>query len=177
NFNDLHVKERNENIYVLDINANQWGILRWDFSKYRDAIITEAGLLELTSQSVTLGGNYIKALGEDFGMEFGKVRVIEILSGDPLWDQSTVTYNTLTQNEKYSNVFNTQMVYDFDVVEGPVGKNYITISKPVLQRLVDGTTKGLLIRPLGAVDVSFYASENQDESNSAKLYFNNGNGN
>ncbi|MCB0753228.1 MAG: hypothetical protein KDC52_17280 [Ignavibacteriae bacterium] len=177
NFNDLHIKERNENIFVLDINTNQWGILRWDFSKYRDAKITEAGLLELTSQSVTLGGNYVKALGEDFGMEFGKVRVIEILSGDPLWDQSTVTYNTLTQNEKYSNVFNTQMVYDFDVEEGPVGKNYITISKPVLQRLVDGTTKGLLIRPLGAVDASFYASENQDESNSAKLYFNNSNGN
>ncbi|MCB9247293.1 MAG: hypothetical protein H6613_01460 [Ignavibacteriales bacterium] len=84
-------------------------------------------MLELTTQSVTLGGNYVKALGEDFGMEFGKVRVIEILSGDPLWDQSTVTYNTLTQNEKYSNVFNTQMVYDFDVVEGPVGKKKIIL--------------------------------------------------
>ncbi len=53
----------------------------------------------------------------------------------------------------------------------PGNKNYITISKPVLQRLIEGKTKGLLIRPLGALDASFYASENQS-GNSPKLHFN-----
>ncbi len=171
NFNDLHVKEKEGDIRVLTINGEQWGILKWDFSKYKNAEISKAGLLELTTQSVHSGGNYIKAFGEDFGIEFGKVRVIEILGGDPLWDQKTVSYNSLTENKKYSEVFNTQMVYDFDVIEEPGGKNYITISQPVLQRLLDGTTKGLLLRPLGAIDASFYASENQNKSNTAKLHF------
>ena len=63
------------------------------------------------------------------------------------------------------------MVYDFDVIDEPGGKNYITISQPVLQRLINGTTKGLLLRSLGAIDASFYASDNQDESNVAKLHF------
>jgi hypothetical protein len=171
NFNDLHVKEKEGYVHVLTINANQWAILRWDFSKYKNAKTENTGLLELTTQSVHLGGNYIKAYGEDFGMEFGKVRVIEILGGDPQWDQNTVTFNSLTEGKKYSVVFNTQMIYDFDVNEEPGGKNYITISKPVLQRLLNGTTKGLLFRPLGAIDVSFYASENQNESNIAKLHF------
>ena len=58
-------------------------------------------------------------------------------------------------------VFNSQMVYSFEVNEELVGKNYINISQPVLQRLINGTTKGLLIRPIGAIDASFYELENQ----------------
>ena len=74
------LKKRKRHIRVLTINGEQWGILRWDFSKYKNAEISKAGLLELTTQSVHSGGNYIKAFGEDFGIEFGKVRVIEILA-------------------------------------------------------------------------------------------------
>ncbi len=172
NFNDYHAKENNQKTFVLNINADQWGILRWDFSNYKNAKADGAGILELTTRAVNLGGDYIKAYGEDFGVEFGKVRVIEILGGDEQWDQNTVTYNTLTKGEKYSEVFNSQMVFDFDVSEQKDGKNYITISQPVLQRLINGTTKGLLLRPLGAIDASFYASENQNEDNIAKLHFN-----
>jgi hypothetical protein len=171
NFNDLHVKEKDGDVRVLTVNANQWGILRWDFSEFKNAKIAEAGLLELTTQSVHTGGNYVDAFGKDFGEEFGKVRVIEILGGDPQWDQSTVTYNNLTGNKNYSEVFTTQMIYDFEVNEEPGGKNYITISKPVLQRLLNGTTKGFLLRPLGAIDASFFTLENQNESDIPKLHF------
>jgi hypothetical protein len=38
--------------------------------------------------------------------------------------------------------------------------------------MLDGKTKGLLIRPLGALDASFYASENQLGNNGPKLHFN-----
>jgi len=171
NFNDLHVKEKEGDVFVLTINDDQWGILRWDFSNFKNAKIKEAGLLELTTQSVSLGGNYVEVFGQDFGMEFNKVRVIEIPGGNPHWDQNTVTCNTLTGGKKYSEVFNSQMVYDFEVNEEQGGKNYITISQPVLQRLINGTTKGLLLRPLGAITASFYASENQKESYTAKLHF------
>jgi hypothetical protein len=172
NFNDWSVKEQRDTARVLTVNANQWAILRWDFEKYENAKVDGPGLLELTTQSVPRGGKYVEAYGEDFGIEFGKVRIIEIVGGDPLWDQSTVTYNSLTQDRKYSEVFNTQMVYDLEMSEEPGSKNFVTISKPVLQRLLDGKTKGLLIRPLGAVDASFYASENGRGFNGPRLHFN-----
>ena len=172
NFNNYSVKEKGGDAKVLTVNANQWAVLRWDFGKYKNLKADGPGILEITTQSVAKGGKYIDAYGEDFGMEFGKVRVIEILGGDPLWDQNKVTFNSLTQGKIYADVFNTQMIFDTDVSEENGGKNYITISRPVLQRLLDGTTKGLLIRPLGAIDASFYDSENGNGNNSAKLYFN-----
>ena len=170
NFNNWHVKENDVESRVLTVNANQWIILKWDFEKYKNSKVDGAGLLELTTQSVSMGGNYIQAFGEEFGIEFEKVRVIEILGGDPDWNQNSVTYNTLMQGKSYSDVFNTQMIYDTEVAEEQGTKNFITISKPVLQRLIDGKTNGLLIRPLGAIDASFYASENG--SNGPKLHFN-----
>ena len=171
NFNDLHGKDATGDARTLTINAHQWAVLRWDLTQYKDAKAAGAGLLELSTRSVYLGGNYRAAFGNDFGMEFGKVRVIEILGGDPMWSQETVTYHSLTAKKNYPQVFNAQMIYDFDVNEAPGGKNYITISQPVLQRLMNGTTKGLLLRPLGAVDASFYASENASGSRVPKLHF------
>jgi hypothetical protein len=164
NFNNWHVKETEGETRILTVNANQWAILRWDFK------IDGPGLLELTTYSVPKGGNYIDAYGKDLGMEFGKIRVIEIIGGDPFWDQDKVTYNNFMQGNIYSDVFNTQMIFDMEMSDQPGNRNFITISKPVLQRLLDGRTKGLLVRPLGALNVSFYASENQ--MNGPKLHFN-----
>ena len=172
NFNDWKTKEHEGEARVLTVNGSQWAILRWDFEKYKNMKVEKAGLLELTTQSVKIGGNYIEAYGRDFGEEFGKVRVIEILGGDPVWDQEKVTYNNLTRGKIYPDVFNTQMVYDTELSEERGGKNFITISKPVLQRMIDGKTKGLLIRPLGSIDASFYASENQTVGEGPKLHFN-----
>jgi len=171
NFNDWYIQGEKAVVRALTINANQWAILRWDLGEYKNLEIDGSGLLELTTYSAAKGGNYIETFGEDFGMEFGKVRVIEIIGGNPLWDQNTVTYRNFVRGKNYADVFNTQMVYDLDVNDKPGGKNFITISKPVLQRLLDGKTKGLLIRPLGAIDASFYASENR-KGNRPKLHFN-----
>jgi len=172
NFNDWHIKEQKGDIRILTVNANQWAILRWDFEKYKNLKIDGSGLLELTTHSVSKGGNYIDTYGKDFGMEFGKIRVIEIIGGDPLWGQEKVTYNNFMGGNIYSDVFNTQMIFDLEMSDEPGSKNFITISRSVLQRLLDGKTKGLLIRPLGAIDASFYASENQMGDNGPKLHFN-----
>jgi hypothetical protein len=169
NFNDWYVRERGSDSRILTANANQWIILRWDFEKFRNRKVESAGLLELTTQSIPIGGNYIDAYGEDFGMEFGKIRVIEILGGDPAWDQSKVTYNNLMLGKNYSSVFNEQMIFDSELSVEPGSKNFITISKPVLQRMIDGKTKGLLIRPLGSLDASFYSSEDKSD-NGPKLH-------
>jgi hypothetical protein len=172
NFRNWQVKEKDGDARVLTVNADQWAILRWDFEKYKNIKVEGPGILELTTQSVLKGGRYNETFGEDLGIEFGKIRVIEIPGGDPLWDQNKVTYNNLIQGKKYADVFNTQMIFDTEVSEESGGKTFITISRPVLQRLLDGTTKGILIRPLGAIDASFYDSENKNVNISPKLYFN-----
>ena len=171
-FNDWHIKAQGHNVPILTVSANQWAVLRWDFSSYAESKADGAALLELTTQSILQGGDYISTYGNDLGMEFGKVRVIEILGGDPVWDEDDVTYCSLIQGKSLSDVFNSQMVFDAELAEEPGSKNYITISRPVLQRLLDGETKGLLIKPLGALIVSFYKSKNETGNLGPKLYFN-----
>jgi hypothetical protein len=172
NFNNWQVRESDGSVRVLTVHTGQWAVLRWDFDQYESTNADGAGLLELTTHSVSKGGHYIDAYGEDLGVEFGKIRVIEILNGDPDWDQNTVTYNSLMQDKSYPEVFNTQMIIDLELSEEPGSKTMITISRSVMQRLLDGTTKGLLIRPLGAINASFYATENETEHDGPRLHFN-----
>lgn len=171
NFNDWHVEKPNGTARVLTVSANQAAILRWDFEKLRDLKAEGAGILELTTCSVARGGDYVKSYGEDLGVEFGKVRVIEILGGDADWDQQTVTYANLLQGEGATEAFNPQMIFDVELSAEPGSKTYVTLSRPVMQRLLEGRTKGIVIRPLGAVAASIYASENAGD-NGPKLHFN-----
>jgi hypothetical protein len=99
------------------------------------------------------------------------IRVVEILAGDPNWNQKTVTFNNLCRGQAIDNVLNTQMIIDVEVNEAPGGKTLITISNPVLQRMIDGKTKGLAVRPLGAINASFYAIENPNEKLCPHLLF------
>jgi len=171
NFNDWHVAEQDGPARILTVDANQWIVLRWDMSQVRGLKAKGAGLLELTTSSLAIGGKYVEGLGKDFGEEFGKIRVIEILGGDPAWDQETVSYNSLLQGAQYQEVFNTQMTIDLELAEKPGDRAYFTLPRPVMQRLLEGKTKGLLIRPLGALAGSVYASENKRDTG-PKLHFN-----
>jgi hypothetical protein len=170
NFNDWHIDEQASSAPVLTVDGNQWIVLRWDLDKYRGTKAQGAGLLELTTHTLAIGGKYIHAMGQDFGEEFGMIHIIEILGGDPQWDQQTVTYDSLTRGGKYKDVFNTQMIIDYPLGSKQGDKSYFTIPRPVMQRLLDGTTKGILIRPLGAVSASVYASESK-AGNGPKLHF------
>ena len=159
NFNDWHVQDRDGPARVLTVGATEWIVLRWDFGDLRDEKVEGAGVLELTTHSLAIGGRYAEALGQDHGEEFGKIRVIEILGGDPVWDQETVTYGSLVGSAKYEDVFNAQMIIDLELAATPGEKAYFTLPRPVIQRLIDGKAKGLLVRPLGAQAGSIYASE------------------
>lgn len=156
---------------VLTVSAGQYPLLRWDMQSYRGKKSDGAGVLELTTQSVQKGGNYVEALGEDFGIEFDKVRIIEIFGGDADWQQASVTYANFTQGKDLQSLINGQMIFDTDVAQAN-GKTFITLSRPVMQRLLDGTTRGLLLKPLGALEVSFYDSEHSDGSQAPTLHFN-----
>jgi hypothetical protein len=64
------------------------------------------------------------------------------------------------------------MIIDVGVAEGRDSKTLITISMPVLRRIIEGKTLGLAIRPLGAINASFYAMENKNAKYSPTLRFN-----
>lgn len=171
NFNDWHVADADGTARILTVDASQSAILRWDFSAWRGRQVDGAGLLDLTTYSVPQGGKYIEHFGEDLGIEFGKIRVIEILAGDPNWDQHSVTYHSLLHGQDPTDVFNSQMIFDAELAEQRGGKNAIVLPRPVMQRLLEGKTKGLVIRPLGALVASVYASEDQGADRSPTLHF------
>ena len=160
-----------DNARVLTVSVGQFPLLRWDLQNYRGKKVDGSGLLELTTQSVQKGGNYVAALGEDFGIEFDKVRVFEILGGDAEWQQNSVTFANFTQGKDLQSTINGQMIFDTDVAQAN-GKTLVTIPRPVMQRIIDGTTHGLLLQPLGAIEASFYDSENGDGSQAPTLHFN-----
>jgi hypothetical protein len=164
NFNDWTAGDDGRKTVLLTVSGTQIVILRWDLKAFSGKKVAGSGLLELTTYSVARPAAEIK--------DFGQVRVVEILGGDPDWDQNSVTFKNLCQGSALEDVLNTQMIIDSEVIPGPTSRTLITISRPVLQRLIDGKTRGLAIRPLGAILASFYALENAGGKFAARLMFN-----
>lgn len=164
NFNNWYTEENNNRTNLLTVSSTQFVIMRWDLSAFAGKQVNGAGLLKLTT--------FMLQRSPDYPKDFGMLRVVEILGGDSNWNQMNVTYNKFGQGQAMNQVLNSQMIIDIAVAPGRGSKNLITISKPVLQRLIDGKTLGLALRPLGAVNASFYATENQAEHFRPQLYFN-----
>ena len=139
---------------LLTVSGAQIVILRFDLDEYAGKRVADHGLLELTTHSVLRAPTGLE--------EFGKVRVVEILGGDPDWRADSVTLDSLCRGEPLKQVLNSQMIIDWGVEEEPGARTYFTISRPVLQRLVDGRTLGLAVRPLGSVVASFHAGPGDD---------------
>jgi hypothetical protein len=148
---------------VLTVSGPLYVILRFDLDAFVGRRIAGHGLLELTTRSVERDAADIK--------DFGLVRVVEILGGDPAWNAGTVTADSLCRSEALQRVLNTQMIIDWPITEGDGGKSYLTISKPVLQRLVDGRTRGIAIKPLGSISASFYATGDEGDGRGPRLRF------
>ncbi|MEJ5351849.1 MAG: hypothetical protein WHS65_09675 [Melioribacteraceae bacterium] len=163
NFNNWFTyDESGKKINLLTVSGNQYIILKWDFNKFKNKKASHSALLELTTFSLQNSTDYQK--------DFGMIRVTEILDGDSSWTQNNVTLESLSAGKPINKVFNSQMIIDVEVNKNRFGKNFITISKPVLQRLLNGKTKGIAIKPLGAVVASFFSSENSGLE--PKLHFN-----
>lgn len=172
NFDGWHTEEKGAEVPVSTVSANQWLLLRWDLSALKSADADGAGVLQLTTQSVHKGGNYVAAYEEDLGVEFDKIRVFEVMGGPEQWNQKELTYQGFARGEPLETLVNGQMVFDVEPAAERGGKNHITLSRPVMQRLLNGTTKGLLIRPLGALEATFYDSQANDPKRAPTLYFN-----
>jgi hypothetical protein len=164
NFNGWQTEDEGQRIKLLTVSGTQSVIMRWDLSAFSGRKVSGYGLLELTTYSVSSSPSELE--------EFGKVRVAEILGGDPGWNQETVTLSSLCEGQSLERVLNSQMIIDVDVVEGQGSRTLITISNPVLQRMIEGKTLGLAIRPLGAINASFFSTENQDGKFGPRLLLN-----
>jgi hypothetical protein len=164
NFGNWRTVNNGESISLLTVSGTQYVIFRWDLSKFAGKKINGSGLLELTTYSLQRSSDYNK--------DFGMVRVCEITGGNPGWDGKNVTLNNMCEGTVLSNVINSQMFIDINVKEKLGDKNFITVSQPVLQRLIDGKTLGIAIKPLGAVNASFFSINNKDQNLKAKLHFN-----
>jgi hypothetical protein len=156
NFNDWSVYGRSND------SGTQFVILRWDLRALKGKKVKRAGLLELSPHSVQRS----TAFRKDFGM----IRITEILAGDPAWNDEEVTYDNLKGSQRIDHVINTQMIIDDSVTWNAESKVLFTISQPVLQRLIDGKTKGIAILPLGAVNASFYTRENTNTALRPRLH-------
>ena len=169
NLNTWHVREEGRDVPVLTVSGSQWVILRWDLSAWRGRQAEGSGLLELTTHSVANASTSMQ--------DFGGLRVAEVLAGDPAWNQGSVTLETLTGGMPLDKVINPQMIIDVEVAEDTLpadrgSKVLVTISRPVLQRLLDGKTNGIALKPLGAIVASFFASEHENGRLAARLLFN-----
>jgi hypothetical protein len=136
---------------VVTAGGTRYAILRWDFGALTGKKVVGSGLLELTTRALERTSDDIP--------DFSEIRVVEILGGDPHWDKKTVTFNSLCGGQPPDLVLNPQMIIDWPVSEGDGAKTYLTIPKPVLQRLIDGKTLGIAIRPLGAINAAFYSED------------------
>ncbi len=164
NFDNWGVHEADAEVKLLTVNRTQLVILRWALEAFAGKRVAAGGLLELTTHSVQ------RCFGEHY--KFGKIRVSEILHGEPYWRRECVTLQSLCQGRPLEEVINTQMIDDALVNEVRDGKTYVTISHAVLQRLVGGATLGLCLRPLGAINASFFTIDNGGEATCARLLFN-----
>ena len=147
---------------LLTVNGTLWVIFRFDLSAFAGKRVAGHGLLELTTHSVLRATDDLE--------DFGQVRVVEILGGDPVWRRETVSATSLRRGEPLERVFNGQMIIDWPVAEGDGRRTYFTISRPVLQRMIDGRTLGLAIKPLGSISASFYAMGNAASRPGALLF-------
>jgi hypothetical protein len=164
NLNNWYVREGASRKRLLAVNGTQYVLLRFDLSAFAGRTISGHGVLELTTHSVQRTADDIK--------DFGLVRVVEILGGDATWDQTTVTAESFLRGEPLERVLNPQMIIDWPITEGDGTKTYFTIPRPVLQRLIDGRTQGLAIKPLGSIVAAFYAIEHDGGRVGARLYLN-----
>ncbi len=149
---------------LLALGGTMIVLLRWDLGNLAGKKVAGSGLLELTT-------SVIEALVPK-PKDFGEARVVEILGGNPSWDRDTVTWNGFFRDGDPAEILNPQMIIDGEINPRRGGKTYFTISGPALQRLLDGRTRGLAVRPLGAIHAAFPVLDESGAGCSARLLIN-----
>jgi len=155
-------QSKSDSSSVLQVDQTKTILLRWDFSEFAGKRVTEAGQLELSTESLFRRKSSPK--------DFGEIRFQEIRDSAGAWDEATVTYDSFLGGQAIDEVVVSQCIIDTEVNAQAGGKTVVTISRPVLQRLVDGTSAGIAITPLGLISASFH--DRQHPTLAPRLRFN-----
>ena len=91
NLNNWSVQDGAGRKELLTVNGTQYVILRWDLGAFAGKQVADHGVFELTTHSVQRSSDELK--------DFGLIRVVEILGGDPAWDRRTVTADSFCQGQ------------------------------------------------------------------------------
>ena len=164
NLNDWTIRDAGGRAAVISAGGTRLALLRWDLARFAGKKVSGPGQLELTTRALELP----VVERPDFGL----LRVVEVLGGDPAWDERTATWAGLTRGADRDDVLNPQPIIDWPVAAGDGVKTRLTVPAPVLQRLIDGRTPGIALTPLGAIEASFYAREEKGGRSAAVLRFN-----
>lgn len=138
-------------------------VLRWNLEAFNGQAPRGWGVLELTTEQVYIADNGIE--GAD------QLRVVEILGGSSDWTSETLSWNSLSADQAFSEVINSQMMIDISPNVQSGGKTRIAVSPPVLRRLFSGRAAGLAIQAQGAIQASFKSGQ-EGSTEGPVLYFN-----
>lgn len=163
-FGNWYTRDQAGKTDLVTVSGTQMVILRWDLSAFAGKEVDGSGLLELITHSIQRSADY----ENDFGM----IRIVEIIGGNPLWNRKEINYSSFCQGQPLSRVLNSQMITDVNVSERKGSRTLATIPRPVLQRMIEGKTLGLAIKPLGAINASFYSNSDPGGKGPALLHFN-----
>jgi len=148
------VIEDNQPVSAIQVDQSKIILLHWNLEDFQGKIVNGAGQLELSTLAVFRRQNSPK--------DFGMVRFSEIRNTNTQWQNAELTYNYFIANQKLSERIVSQCIIDTEVDSVKGGKTIVTISQPVMQRLIDGKSEGIAIMPLGLISAAFY-----DETNAA----------
>jgi hypothetical protein len=133
-------------------------VLRWDFAGIGARTAPGWGVLALYTASVLERRADLES--------FTELRVAEILAGDRSWTAADVKWDSFLGGRPEWAVINEQPM--IDVRPAAAGtRTLIPVSPPVLERLLDGRSKGLAISSHGGVVASFAAGDDAPPT----LYF------
>ena len=145
--------ENGNSVSLLQVDQSKIILLNWDLEKFKGKLVDGAGQLELSTYGLFRRNNNPK--------DFGLIRFCEIQNSDNS-PGNVLTYNSFTGNRGLHELVVSQCIYDSEVNSEKEGKTIVTISQPVMQRLINGESSGIAILPLGLITAVFYDENNID---------------
>jgi hypothetical protein len=161
---ELNPDEGTLGVHVNAISGSQIAILKFDFSAVKGKKADGWGVLELTTTTAGWAPTNLE--------EFGYVRAVEIKSTAPDFQRNNVTWDSFFAGRPMLDVLNGQLFYDVQPAVQREGRTIIRVNPAVMQRLIDGTSKGIALYGQGALNLSFASSQAPDERSRPTLRFN-----
>jgi hypothetical protein len=161
---ELNPDEGTLGVHVNAISGSQITLLEFDFSALRGKKADGWGTLELTTTTAGWAPTNLE--------EFGYLRAVEIKNTAPDFRRDSVTWDSFFAGRPVLDVLNGQLFFDIQPAVQRGGKTVIEINPAVMQRLIDGTSKGIAVYGQGALNLSFASSQAPGEGSRPTLRFN-----